>query len=55
MLLKNKQNTISYLEVFRFSNKIYELKEIQRILPQNQINDLVVSKLKKMKELQNNV
>lgn len=48
--LKNKQRN-DVLKTFDFSSNINELKSI---FPQNQMNILIINKLKQTKELQNN-
>ena len=41
------------MKSLRLPNKINELKQIESIL--NQVNDLIIDKLKKMVQLQNNI
>ena len=40
---------------FNLSNKTDELNEIKNLFPQNQINDLILNRLKEFKQLQNNI
>ena len=36
-------------------NKINELEQIESIFPKNQVNDLIIDKLKEIVQLQNNI
>ena len=38
-----------------FYSKIDELKQIESIFPQNQMNGLILQRLKEIKQLQNNI
>ena len=40
---------------FNLTNKTDELNEIKNLFPQNQINDLVLNRLKEFKQLKNNI
>ena len=37
------------------NNKIHELKQIDSIFPKDQLDDLIIDKLKEIRQLQNNI
>ena len=37
------------------NNKIHELKQIDSIFPKHQLDDLIIDKLKEIRQLQNNI
>ena len=49
---KEQVKAIKYLNI---SHKANELKQIENIFPKDVINDLIINKLKKIIELQNNI
>ena len=55
LLWEKLQKNNDALNSLNLSNKIHELKQTECIFPKNQLNDLVIVKFKKIKQLQNNV
>ena len=45
---KQKKNRLMLLKSLNLSNKIYELKQMEVIFPKNQLNDLIIDKLKEI-------
>ena len=54
-LEKQTQKQVNALKSFNLPNKIDELKQIDDIFPQNQMNDLICDRLKKISKLQDNI
>ena len=52
---KQKKNRLMLLKSLNLSNKIYELKQMEVIFPKNQLNDLIIDKLKEIMQLRNNI
>ena len=52
---KKTKKQVDPLKSLNLSNKIDELKQIESIFPQNQMNDLILDKLKEIKQLQDNI
>ena len=48
---KQAKKQVDALKSLNLPNKIDELKEIESIFPQNQLNGLIIDKLKEIKEL----
>ena len=54
--MENKtKKHVDTLKSLHLSNKINGIKQTESIFPQNQFNDLIIDKLKEIKQLQNNV
>ena len=54
--MENKtKKHVDALKSLHLSNKINGIKQTESIFPQNQFNDLIIDKLKEIKQLQNNV
>ena len=47
-LKKQKNKPVDVLKFLNISNNIDELKQIENIFPQNQLNDLIIDKLKEI-------
>ena len=54
-LWETKRKQVIALNSLILPNKIYELKQIESIIPKNKLNDLIVDKLNKILQLQNNI
>ena len=54
-LWETKTKQVNALNSVNLPNKIYELKQIESIIPKNKLNDLIVDKLNKILQLQNNI
>ena len=54
-LWETKRKQVIALNSVILPNKIYELKQIESIIPKNKLNDLIVDKLNKILQLQNNI
>ena len=53
--LGNKKKQVNALSSVNLLNKIYELRQIESIIPKNELNDLIIDKLNKIMQLQNNI
>ena len=54
--MENKtKKHVDALKSLHLSNKINGIKQTESIFPQNQFNDLIIDKLKEIKQLQNNI
>ena len=54
-LEKQAEKQVDPLKSLNLSNKTKELKQIESIFPQNQINDLIIDRLKEIIQLENSI
>ena len=52
---KQKKEQVKAIKGLNISDKANELKQIEIIFPQNVLNDLIITRLKKIVELQSNI
>ena len=52
---KRTEKHVDALKSLKICNKTDELKQIDVIFPNNQLNDLIINKLKEIMQLQNNI